>query len=229
MLNTQEQAEYDRLMDELESFDADAPDAAARSAELANRVANLDARARSRKLVAGARSGRYRVDHGSPTDSDSGYLPAPFGQRDTALRAVDSAVHDNRLAARGAELVETLIDTGPATQRSWTARYAAAAGSRDYETAFAKLLGNPTQGHLTWTQAEADAYRQVEALRTETRAMSTTDSAGGFLIPLTLDPAVMLTQRRFHQPPEAVGAGRANHHRLVVGCHQRGCHRRMDR
>ncbi len=197
MLNAQDQAEYDRLMDENVHFDADQPDASARLADLSARIADFDDRtrvARSRELVSGVRSGRLRVDHGSPdSGTDSGYIPAPYGQRGTAMRALDAAVSDSRLGARGAELVESLIDTGPAPQRSWTARYAAAAGSRDYETAFAKLLGNPTQGHLTWTQAEADAYRAVEALRTETRAMSTVDVSGGAMIPLTLDPAVMLT------------------------------------
>ena len=195
MLNAQEQAEYDRLLDENEHFDVDQPDAPARLADLSARIAEFDDRirvARSSELVAGVRSGRMRVDHGIP-DTDSSYIPSALGQRGTALRALDAAVSDNRLAARGAELVETLIDTGPGPQRSWTARYAAATGSRDYETAFAKLLGNPTQGHLTWTQDEADAFRAVEALRSETRAMSTADVSGGFMIPLTLDPAVMLT------------------------------------
>lgn len=62
-----------------------------------------------------------------------------------------------------------------------------------YERAFMKLVGNPTHGHLTWTPEESDAYRAAAAVLTEQRAMSTTDTAGGYLIPLTLDPSVQLT------------------------------------
>lgn len=83
--------------------------------------------------------------------------------------------------------------TGPAPSQSWTQRYAVAAGSEAYERAFAKLVANPTQGHLEWTADEGDAYRAVAAVQAEQRAMSTTDTGGGYLIPLTLDPAVMLT------------------------------------
>lgn len=55
--------------------------------------------------------------------------------------------------------------TGPVSSQTWTQRYAVAAGSEHYERAFAKLLGNPTHGYLTWTPQEADAYRAVAACR----------------------------------------------------------------
>lgn len=113
--------------------------------------------------------------------------------RDTAMRTLDTAVKDNRLAARGAELVESLMASGPAPAQNWTQRWAAAAGSADYERAFAKLLANPTHGHMTWTEAEAAAYRAVDAVRSEQRAMNLTDSTGGYMVPLTLDPAVLIT------------------------------------
>lgn len=122
------------------------------------------------------------------------------GQRDNALRTLDRAVRDNRLAARGAELIETLMGTGPIPAQSWTRRYAAAAGSEHYERAFAKLVANPTHGHLTWTPQEADAYRAADAVLIEQRAMSTTDSAGGYLIPLTLDPSVLITSNGSTNP-----------------------------
>ncbi|WP_264992882.1 phage major capsid protein [Mycobacterium montefiorense] len=85
------------------------------------------------------------------------------------------------------------MHNGSAHQQTWTQRYAAAAGSEHYERAFAKLLANPTHGHLTWTPDEADAYRAVAAVQAEQRAMSTSDAAGGYMIPLTLDPAVIIT------------------------------------
>ena len=141
-------------------------------------------------------NGRVRLegeaDRVSPygRDEDS---PPVVRQRDDAMRTLDRATKAGKLEARGAELVENLMRTGPAPSQSWTQRYAVAAGSEAYERAFAKLVANPTQGHLEWTADEGDAYRAVAAVQAEQRAMSTTDTGGGYLIPLTLDPAVMLT------------------------------------
>lgn len=119
--------------------------------------------------------------------------PPADRQRDTAMRTLERAVKDDRLGTRGAELVESLMSTGPAPAQTWMQRYAAAAGSEHYERAFAKLVANPSHGHMTWTAEEADAYRAVAAVHTEQRAMSLTDTAGGYMVPLTLDPAVMLS------------------------------------
>ncbi|WP_202915137.1 MULTISPECIES: hypothetical protein [unclassified Mycolicibacterium] len=62
------------------------------------------------------------------------------------------------------------------------------------------LLGNPTHGHLTWTPQEAEAYRAVDAVHTEQRAMGLSDAAGGYMVPLTLDPAIMLTSNGSTNP-----------------------------
>lgn len=113
--------------------------------------------------------------------------------RDPAMRTLDQAVSADRLNARGAAMIESLLTAGPVPAQSWTQRWAAAAGSPDYERAFAKLLANPERGHLEWTEKEANAYRAVRAVQTEQRSMSLTDSAGGYMVPLTLDPAVLLT------------------------------------
>lgn len=114
-------------------------------------------------------------------------------QRDTAMRTLETIVKDDRLAARGAELIEGLMSTGPVISQTWTQRWAAATGSEHYERAFAKKLADPDNGQLTWTREEADAWRAVAAVHNEQRAMSLTDTAGGFMVPLTLDPAVLLT------------------------------------
>jgi HK97 family phage major capsid protein len=54
------------------------------------------------------------------------------------------------------------------------------------------MLQDPTMGHLRFTPAEVAAVQTASAVDAE-RAMSTTGSAGGFAIPFTLDPSVMLT------------------------------------
>jgi HK97 family phage major capsid protein len=124
-----------------------------------------------------------RTDDRSPRDQ----------QRDNAMRVLDRVVKADRLAARGAELVEGLMTTGPVISQNWTQRWAAATGSEHYERAFAKKLADPDNGQLTWTAEEADAWRAVAAVQVEQRAMSLTDNAGGYLVPLTVDPAVLLT------------------------------------
>lgn len=127
-----------------------------------------------------------------PYGRDEDRPPADL-QRDTAMRTLDAIVKDDRLAARGAELIENLMSTGPGMSQTWTQRWAAATGSEHYERAFAKKLADPDNGQLTWTTEEAAAWRAVAAVQNEQRAMSLTDTAGGFMVPLTLDPAVLLT------------------------------------
>ncbi|HET6950022.1 MAG TPA: phage major capsid protein, partial [Acidimicrobiales bacterium] len=89
---------------------------------------------------------------------------------------------------------EALVSVGPAPARNLAARWAIATGDPDYETAFCKLLVDPTRGHLTWTPREARAYQRVAEVQAEQKAMTISpDSAGGFMVPFTLDPSVILT------------------------------------
>jgi predicted phage gp36 major capsid-like protein len=112
---------------------------------------------RAAELVSGVRSGRYSViaDGTQPYGDDEDRSPA-VQQRDAASRVLDRAVQDERLAARGAELVDGLMRSGPVLAQSWTQRWAAATGSEAYERAFAKKLADPENGQLTWTAEEAD-------------------------------------------------------------------------
>ena len=159
--------------------------------------------------------GVHPPGYGRRDTGDEGRSPA-VQQRDDAMRTLERAVKADRLAAPGAELVESLMSSGPAPSQTWTQRWAIAAGDEHYLRAFAKLLADPTRGHLTWTEQEQAAYRAVAAVQTEQRAMSTSDSAGGYMIPLTLDPAVMLTKQRQHQPATADQPRRADRHRHVA-------------
>ena len=55
------------------------------------------------------------------------------------------------------------------------------------------MLADPTHGHQLWTPKEQEAFRNVAVVDAEMRAMSTTAGNGGYMIPLTLDPAILLT------------------------------------
>jgi HK97 family phage major capsid protein len=121
----------------------------------------------------------------------------PFRARgqayEAAMRTVDASVRSGDLEAYSAERVESLLTTGLPTSRNLAARWAVVAGDEAYATAFAKMVADPERGHLMWTREEGEAYRRASAVNDELRAMSTTGSAGGFMIPLTLDPAIILT------------------------------------
>lgn len=111
----------------------------------------------------------------------------------TAMRSVDAAVRSGALPSYAAERVEALVSNGPVHSTSMASRWAALTGAEAYRGAFVKLLGDPERGHLHWTGEEAEAFRAVEAFRNETRAMSLTDSAGGYMVPMSLDPSILLT------------------------------------
>lgn len=128
-------------------------------------------------------------DQQSPYDADR---PPADRQRDKAMRVLDRSVKDGTMAARGAETIERMITTGAPQARSWTARWAAAAGDPNYLRAFAKKVANPDMGQTLWTADEAEAWRTAAQVQAE-RAMDTVDVTGGFLIPSVLDPAILLS------------------------------------
>lgn len=108
-----------------------------------------------------------------------------------AMRTLDEATRTNRMSAEAAEVVERSMTSGPETERTWTQRWATTTGAPAYERAFAKLLRGD-KGHLLWTPEEADAYRAAEMVQSE-RALGSANSAGGYLLPMVLDPAVRLS------------------------------------
>ncbi len=114
-------------------------------------------------------------------------------QRDQASRTIDAAVRSGMLADHAAEKAQNLVDHGTVGARSLAARWAVATGSDHYLTAFAKVLSDPTRGHMLWDGQEQEAYRRVTEVQSEMRAMSLTDANGGYMVPLTLDPAILLT------------------------------------
>jgi HK97 family phage major capsid protein len=155
-------------------------------------------------MASGAASGRYQLegegDGVQPYQDDERGGPQRGKRRDGALRMLDGLVSANRLPARSAETVEQLTRTGSGQEQSWASRMAEALGSELYLSAWSRLVSDPARGHLMWSGPEQDAFRRVQQLRSETRAMSTTDTAGGFEIPLTLDPSILLSSSGSQNP-----------------------------
>jgi HK97 family phage major capsid protein len=182
-LSKQDGAEFDELAAE---FD-----------QLTRHVEKLDRAAQIAGAV-GGRSGALRVERGSIQDSSQ---DADRPQhRDAALRQLDRSVKAG-LPARAAETVERLIGAGPEHERSWVARWVTDTGSEAYRSAFAKLVAyGEARASLEWTPAERQAYDRVSRLKQEQRALSLTDSAGGFLVPFELDPSVIITSAGSENP-----------------------------
>ena len=126
----------------------------------------------------------------------------PTGPYDTARRNIDGAVRTGELPDTAADTAHVLLERGTDEERSLASRWAAAAGSEDYRSAFVHLLADPTHGHRLWTAREQDAFRRAGLVSAELQrtAMSTTGANGGYMIPLTLDPAILLTSNGSNNP-----------------------------
>ena len=182
-----DEADGDLIGDQAEEFSALVE--YARERQAAEQLAQHD-------LITKYRAGA-RVERGDRSDAlAAGYVesPVPSGtqERDSAMphpRPVRKGRHagswrrgNHRAAPPDRGPWRKVLDRSLGDQR----------GDPAYLRAFAKLLGNPERGHLEWTAEECEAFRAVKAVQAE-RAMSTTDSAGGFLIPFQLDPSIILS------------------------------------
>lgn len=109
---------------------------------------------------------------------------------DRARRALDATHRRNVEDARDEafERAERMI--GNRREATRASAWAIAASDPAYESAFEKMLRDVTRGHLEWTDAERLSFARVQEI---SRAMSLTDANGGYMVPFTLDPAIMLT------------------------------------
>ncbi|MGV9805562.1 phage major capsid protein [Micromonospora chersina] len=117
------------------------------------------------------------------------------GERDQALRQIERSSRAGYLADHAAERATALVESyGSAREQTLAARWVTVAGADEYRTAFAKILADPTRGHLLWSEQEREAYQRVTELQSEMRAMSVgTVGAGGYMVPMTLDPALNIS------------------------------------
>ncbi|MFI6337834.1 phage major capsid protein [Streptomyces sp. NPDC050535] len=104
--------------------------------------------------------------------------------RSRALYAVELAAE--MITEDQQERVERLVRSD---RRGRIAQHLLLTGSDEYLRAFESLLENAGNPALLDAD-ETAAYRLAEAHR---RAMTLTDAAGGFLVPFTLDPTIILT------------------------------------
>jgi HK97 family phage major capsid protein len=112
-------------------------------------------------------------------------------------------VEGMRMASDDAkQSIVTLIEEDDDTPNSPMARWAYVTSAEDYRTAFGKILRDPERGHMAFTPDETRAFNDARELQ---RAMSYgTNTAGGYLVPSFLDPAVYLTNSGANSPIPAI-------------------------
>ncbi|MEU7170901.1 phage major capsid protein [Micromonospora tulbaghiae] len=179
----------------MRSLDAEAAGQPLNASQQRRWDAHTSASAELRTVVAQRRMSRasesrarWGAEVGSGLDSSP---TTPGGElRSRAMRVVDGLHRSNDLPAHAAERVERMLSAGREDEQNLAARWAVAAGAPEYRSAFTKLCADPMRGHMLWTAQEQAAYQRAEQVRA---AMSLTDANGGYMVPLTLDPAIILT------------------------------------
>lgn len=210
----QTRAEAQKLLDattgDLTGADAERFQALSqRATELREREENRDIAARD--LLEGLASGRYQAIPSSRDDYDRDPLREPrdstaqFRGRDPwNLSGVQTFGREptevaGELHARALSAIEHMPGASDAIRESATAilehhdsadaviaRHALITSRPEYLRAWSKLATN--KAHLL-SEGEQRALSEAEQFR----AMSLTDSAGGYLVPFQLDPAVIVT------------------------------------
>lgn len=104
-----------------------------------------------------------------------------------AMRSIDAASRRGMVADAVAEVVTRSVEKDRA---GGIAGQVAVLADPDYATAFLKYMQNPTRGHMTWTEAERQAFARVE----EQRAVLSIGSNGGTaLVPTIYDASWVLS------------------------------------
>lgn len=127
---------------------------------------------------------RRRTDPWGDLGESISRSDSPDGLRARALDAVEAIVG---VPHAGREKMARLVDN-PLERDA--AELVLAGSDPHYRSAFEKLIQNPVTGHLMWTAAEQMAYQRTEHSRA---ALSLTGANGGYLVPFTLDPSIVLT------------------------------------
>jgi HK97 family phage major capsid protein len=96
-------------------------------------------------------------------------------------------VYQAEIPAEATELVGRMLEFDPTNS---TAEFVLASSAPAYRSAFLKWVRDPQTGPNTWTADEAAAYQRTYQARA---ALSLTPGNGGYLVPFTLDPTIILT------------------------------------
>jgi HK97 family phage major capsid protein len=133
-----------------------------------------------------------------------GSTHAGSAARGHALDLVERLDRDTSAAlpSRAAERVTRLIEADDTADDN-VARWALTAGDPAYRSAFMALLRDPANGHRSWSAEELAAFQTAQTFQ---RAVTTSTSGtkGGYLLPLNLDPYILLSSDGVIDPIRAL-------------------------
>jgi HK97 family phage major capsid protein len=135
-------------------------------------------------------------EHFKRRDVDTSVPPHVRQARDAGLRTIER--HEGILSREAGDNLDNLVRRRD--PQGTTARYLDAVGSPHYNSAFGKMVADPTSGYLRFSPEEVEAVRRVSAVEAERAMNVTTGSAGGFAIPFTLDPSIILSSNGVLNP-----------------------------
>jgi HK97 family phage major capsid protein len=183
------------VADEFESLDA------------ALREAEQEAR-RSRVMEA-ARSASRREEGANFRASDeqprTGTGGADRHYRD-AIRALERSVDRGDLTTSDADRVVDVLDRDRAL--GIDAQYVAAVGDPAYERAFSALLRYGPMAPMRMTAEEQQAVQRVTAAEQQRALVEGTGSAGGYAVPISVDPTIRLSSNGAVNPIRALATVR---------------------
>lgn len=140
----------------------------------------------------GSREAGVDLSHAGSRNGDRGDA-GPAGEiRDGALRTIERYVNSGEMRSAAADTMERLV-RDPRDLMGLSARYLEAVGDPHYHSAFGKLFDDPRTGHLRFTPEETTAVQNVSAAEKMRGLVTGTGSAGGFALPIVIDPSIMLT------------------------------------
>jgi HK97 family phage major capsid protein len=191
-------AEVEALASGLDQIAAEIDARAARLQTISN-VAEQRARLAAQVPAAPAFVGRAGGGD-RPWDVDLRSVPRNRdGRRELADRALRAIEVDDFLDTRNRERVESMLRDRKVNVGGALSRHVLATGSPEYRDAFVQLV---TQSTPMLSADEVDALRRTEEFRAT--IVAGTDANGGYLMPYTLDPTVILTSSGVVNPIRAL-------------------------
>jgi len=110
---------------------------------------------------------------------------------DRGMHAIERYSAVDVLSPRAADRLDEVIRNRDPL--GFGARYLAAVADLDYNSAFGKVLADPTHGSLRFSPKEREAFDRVNGVLHERSMVEGTGSSGGFAVPFALDPSIIMT------------------------------------
>jgi HK97 family phage major capsid protein len=153
----------------------------------------------SEGLAEGIRLGIFSTESAEgPTDrregmnrgvSDDHLNPQMRASRDAGLRTIER--HKDVLSPQASDNLDHIIRNDDPL--SLVARYVSAVGDEHYSRAFGIMLAHPMDAHFRMTEREAASVRTVSQVMSERAMAEGTGSAGGYGVPVAIDPTILLS------------------------------------